>query len=542
MSRQAWVGLFTLLGTFALIGIYWVLSGIGARTAGYKTAIRFDSAAGLRPGSQVYLSGVPIGIIDRIVLQRDYSADVILAVKSHVEIPRDSRFLIQAPLTGDPNLVIVPPRLKGATPEQLATLPTLPHEIRPYDEQPKGTNPTTVADLLAEGQGEIRRLDAVLAQLEQSTPAILRTVQATLDNANAASRTANILINSAGTNVVALTGTLNATAQRDSVRIDALLDSLNKTSLALNQTVDSIKGIAADKNVHQNIVDTTQSIAQTSKTIAEITGDLRQVTGNPQTQAQLRDTVARLDATSQKLDSLMGVLGGRSNVYGVDPHATPAPYDPNSRLAPPHPVPAYYPSPSAAANQWSLPPNAGPNRSVPDGRATAPGTAFATPLPATPPLDKLGELAKSLAQLQVRVSMLTPQRPGSANTGAGSPLLTDDRGPQSDVNLMLLPRGKTSVLTGVNDLGAQTTYNFAALSQMGKFKVGGGVIYSQLGVLGKVQGDRFGLEGRLYDLRHTTFDAYGRMILTPQWEFFAGERDLFHIDRRTVFGIQFQVP
>ena len=77
---------------------------------------------------------------------------------------------------------------------------------------------------------------------------------------------------------------------------------------------------------------------------------------------------------------------------------------------------------------------------------------------------------------------------------------------------------------------------------MGKFKAGGGVIYSQLGVLGKVQGDRFGLEGRLYDLRHSTFDAYGRVILTPQWEFFAGERDILHIDRRTVFGLQFQAP
>ncbi len=113
---------------------------------------------------------MPIGIIDRILLQHDYSADVILAVRSHVDIPRDSKFLIQAPLTGDPNLVIVPPRLEGATPEELAALPILPHEIRPYEEQPKGTNPTTVADLLAEGQGEIRRLDNVLAQLEKCDP------------------------------------------------------------------------------------------------------------------------------------------------------------------------------------------------------------------------------------------------------------------------------------------------------------------------------------------------------------------------------------
>jgi hypothetical protein len=489
-------------------------------------------------------------------LQRNFSADVILAVKAHIDLPRDSKFLIQAPLTGDPNLVIVPPRLKGATPEQLAALPMLPHEIRPYDEQPKGTNPITVADLLAEGQGEIRRLDAVLAQLEQSTPAILRTVQATLENANEASRTATVaiarlsnqtttLMDRAGANVVDLTDTLNTTAKRDSVRVDTLLISLNKTSLALNETVDSIKSITSDKRLHQNVVDTTQSIAETTKTIAAITGDLREVTGNPQTQSQLRDTIARLDATAQKLDSLMATLGGRSSVYGVDAHATPAPYDPNSRIktrpGPPY-GPASSPQSLPAANQWNAPAAQRASASVADGNAAAQSGVFATPLPARPPLDKLGDLAKSLAQLQVRVSMLAPERSGSANAAAGSPLLSSDRGPQSDVNLLLLPRGKTSLLTGVNDLGGQSTYNFAALSQMGKFKAGGGVIYSQLGVLGKVQGDRFGLEGRLYDLRHSTFDAYGRVILTPQWEFFAGERDILHIDRRTVFGLQFQAP
>lgn len=538
MNRQAWVGLFTVLGTIALLGIYWILSGLGTRSSGYKTGIRFDSAAGLRPGSRVFMSGVPIGIIDRIVLESDYSADVILAVNARDDIPRDSKFVIQAPLTGDPTLVIVPPRLKGATPEQLAALPVLPHEVRPYEEQPKGTNPVTVAELLEAGQGEIRRLDSVLAQLEQSTPALLHSLQSTLDNSNAASRTANLamarlsnqlgaLADRAGNNVIQLTDTLNATASRDSGRIDSLLVSLNKTAVALNETVENFKSVAGDKRIHQNIVETTDSIAATSKTIAEITGDLRQVTGNPQTQAQLRDTVARLDATAQKLDSLIGVLGGRSSVYGVDARATPAPYDPNARTYP-------RPGPAVTPGRWNVPPQSGYQTPEP--------LTFGTPVPAQPPLDKLGDLAKSLAQLQIRISLLAPERAGSANTGSGSPLLTSDRGPQSDVNVMFLPRGRTSFLAGVNDLGAQTTYNFSALTTAGKFRYGGGVLYSQLGVLGKMQGDRFGFEGRLYDLRHTTLDAYGRLIVSPQAEFFAGERDLFRIDRRTVFGIQFQIP
>jgi hypothetical protein len=215
----------------------------------------------------------------------------------------------------------------------------------------------------------------------------------------------------------------------------------------------------------------------------------------------LRDTVANLDATMQKADSLLGSLGGSSHVYGVDAGATP------------------YPMPK---NPNSLPP---------------PGTETPPPAGAGPSrLSKgLSNLASNLVQLQVRVGYLSAQTVAGPNT-----LLTNDRGPQSDVNVLFLPRGGTSALLGANDVGSKTTWNAAIIKNAGSVHFGGGVLYSQIGGLASYDAGKFGAETRIYNLRRPTFDIYGNLNLVQWAKLFLGERDLTRSDRRTVFGLQLQ--
>jgi hypothetical protein len=86
-----------------------------------------------------------------------------------------------------------------------------------------------------------------------------------------------------------------------------------------------VRDLATNREVRQNLIDTTNGLAQTAQTIAGITQDLRRVSSSGQTQAQMRDAVANVDAATQKLNSLLGSFGGRSSVYGVDRGATPTP-------------------------------------------------------------------------------------------------------------------------------------------------------------------------------------------------------------------------
>jgi phospholipid/cholesterol/gamma-HCH transport system substrate-binding protein len=544
MSKQAQVGLFTILGIVAIFAVFYVLSDIGPRTQGYKIGVRFASASGLRSGANVSLSGVPIGAVDSIALQPDYSTDVVLSIRPGFEIPNGSRFLIQAPLTGEPTVLIEPPR------DLAANAPTLPHEVLPIDQQPRGTNPTSIGDLLAQGQGEVKRLDDILSQLQRVEPTLLAELSSSLRNANHLTEHADqalthlgdkvdVLSDSlqrsltaASTNVVELTGTLNKTASRDSVKVDDLLTGLERTSKSFGETVDSLHDVATNPRVKQNLIDTTRDFALTAKTFAELTGDLRNVTSNPQTQAQLRDTVAQIDATTQKVDSLVGSFGGTSHVYGVDAGATPAP---GGTPYPPGFVPTSMPAiPPTSAPGTGNGTNMNTNTTT-SSRATG-GPATATGLASLKA--RLDAFTKDLVELQVRASVLSPLRPGSYNRN-DSPLLTADRGPQTDFNLFILPHAHTGLEAGFNDIGSGTsTGNLQLISRTGNTAFSGGILYSRLGGTASVAMKALGLEARFYDLRHPTLDSYLNIKAAKKFQIFGGERDISHAQRRTVFGLQ----
>lgn len=517
MTRQAIVGLFTLVALAALFSIFAVLANLGTGEGRYLIGIHFKSAAGLHKGALVYESGVSVGVVDSVSLLPDFTVEVILAVNNHVNIARDARYVINAPVTGDVTLEIVPPPAPPGT-----AIATLPHQVLPIDQQPQGFAPPSIADVLQQGEGEVNRLDQMLRELQRREPSLLDTLQSALNNANQLATTSNqqigrfanrlnammdaltVALDASGRNIVDLTGRLDAVTARNGDQIDSLVASLNRTARALNETVDAARDLATNPQIHQNLVDATQGLAETAQTVGEITEDLHRVTGNPQTQAQMRDAVANVDAATQKLNSLLGALGGRSSVYGVDRGATPAP--------------------SAS--------------STPSANALAPEPS-ASPLSLQGVRERLGNVARDLLAIQIRLSELDPLTTGTSS----SPLLTSDRGPQTDVNLVALPHGRTSLLTGANDIGTPTTtWNFAVEEAVRpEFELGGGVLYSRLGVLARFSpSGPFSLEGRLYDPRFPTFDAYGNLQVAPQLELFGGERDVLHSGRRSVFGLQLQ--
>lgn len=558
MTRQAVVGLFVLLGGVALFFVFYVLGDIGTRARGYKIGVHFQSALGLHRAAMVTMSGVTIGAIDDIQLEPDYTVDVILAIKPGYEIPKDSKFAIAAPFTGEPSVVIQPPHHQ--------TVATLPHEIQPLDEQPQGSKPATLQDLIEQGQGEAKRFDRILAMLENRTPHLLNELDTALRNAQDLTTTARNSMSKvgesaasmiddlhasadrAGNNVVELTQRLDDTVRRNSSQLDVLFARLSRTSLSLNQSADSLRDFATNPRVKQDLLDTTHSFAVTAKTFSELTNDLRQVTGNAQTQAQLRDATANFDATAQRLASILGQLGGVSSVYGIDKGATPAPA---ATTWPPGFVPTSRPAiPIPGGSPASAPPTpGGPPVPVPrSGGSPAPQSAE-TPAPRgtiSPQVverikERVNQFTKELAQLQVRVSQLSPQQPGNVK-GNTSPLLTGDRGPMTDFNVTFLPRGQTSLFTGINDAsGSTSTANFMLLFRRPGWLYGGGMEYSRLGLFAALNSTYAGLEARAYDLRHPTLDAYGNIFLAPKLQLFGGERDITHQDRRTVFGLQFEI-
>jgi ABC-type transporter Mla subunit MlaD len=521
MTKQAQVGLFAALAMLLLFGLFFVITDYGTRHSGYRIGVHFDSAAGLQSGSLVFFSGVTVGSVDGIVLLPDNTVDVTLAIGTDVDIPRDSKFLIQAPLTGSPNLLIVPPKPGAPAP----TPSPWERQVLPIADQPKGTNSATIADLLDQGQGEVKRLDKLMADLETREPKLLDTLQSSLESANSLTNTANRTVaqlaaqaNIASANVVALTESLNRTVNGNTGRVNNILAQLDEMSVSLNKSTQSLQGLATNKDMKDSLIATTKNIADTTQTISDLTKDLRTITGNPQTQAQLRDTVSNVDATAQRTTSLLGTLGGTSSVYGVDEGATPAPLLPG---ATPYP-------------EVTLPPGDYPG--VTPGGTRSGGSVLADSKRAQMKA-KLGGIVKNLVAVQLRLSELSNQR-----VCCNAPLLSSDRGPMTDINAIFLPVGGTSVLIGANDIGGpHTTANFAVLQSMGHgARLGGGILYSRLGVIGQFKTKALGFEGMFYDPRHPTLDLYGDFPIAPGFRVFFGQRDITHAERRNVAGLQLQ--
>ncbi len=518
MTKQAQVGLFAALAMLLLFGLFYVITDYGTRHSGYRIGVHFDSAAGLQTGSLVFFSGVTVGSVDGIVLLPDNTVDVTLAIGQDVDIPRESKFLIQAPLTGSPNLLIVPPKPGAPAP----TPSPWERRVLPIADQAQGTNTATVADLLEQGQGEVKKLDAMLADLSVREPKLLDTLQHTLESANSLTNTANQAVGDltvqarlASANVVALTDSLNNTVNGNTGRVNNILAQLDQMSVSLNKSTQSLQSLATNQDMKASLIATTKNIADTTQTIADLTRDLRTVTGNPETQAQLRDTISNVDAAAQRTNSLLGNFGGTSNVYGVDEGATPAPLIPG---ASPYPV-------------VTLPPGAYPIAS-PDARTK--GSVLSDSKRAQMKA-KLGGVIKNLVAVQLRISELSNQR-----YCCNSPLLSSDRGPSTDLNAVFLPVGGTSVLIGANDIGGpHTTANLAVLQSMGHgARLGGGILYSRLGLVGQYKTKAFGFEGMLYDPRHPTLDLYGDLPIAPGFRLFFGQRDTTHIERRNVAGLE----
>ncbi len=544
MTKQAQVGAFAILALLLLFGVFYVITDFGTRHTGYRLGVHFESAAGLHSGALVYFSGVTVGTVDSITLLPDNTVDVILAINRDVDIPRDSRFLIQAPLTGDPSLLIVPPvprprpsGITGPTPAPPA-IATLERKVLPVDQQPQGTNTATVADLLEQGQGEIKRLDIMMADLERREPKLLDTLQTALTNANdltvtlkgsVTTMTAQLQssLGRASANIVSLTGTLNDTAKLNSGRINDILVQFDSASRGLNVSIAQLQDLATNKQLKGNVLATVQNIRDTTQNIADLTRDLSNVTGDPQTQAQVKNTVANLDATLQKANSLLGELGGTSSVYGVDQGATP------------------YPLPTGSVPPLSAPPANAPPQPYP---TPTPPSAGATPYPMNtgggPTVhemklkSRLGDIAKDLVAIQFRMSALSPQKVCCPN-----PLFTSNQGPESDINLLVLPRSKTSLLVGANNIGHGTTANAALVSSLSPdFRLGYGVFYSQVGLMGQYNARLFGLETRIFNPQWPQIDLYGNLNVAKGIQLFVGERALNQPARRFTYGFQAQIP
>ena len=148
-------------------------------------------------------------------------------------------------------------------------------------------------------------------------------------------------------------------------------------------------------------------------------------------------------------------------------------------------------------------------------------------------------IASSLIAIQVRISELNTQTVCCPNA-----LYSANQGPEPDINAVILPHNKTSLLVGANNIGyTPTTANVALIQSLSpNFRVGGGVLYSQFGFLAAYSDRLFGFDTKIYNIQRPDIDLYGNLNVAKHFQLFVGERALNHAERRFTFGFQTKIP
>lgn len=76
----------------------------------YPLHARFVSANGLKPHAEIFLGGVPVGVVESITLNTsDYMADVKLMIDKNLHLPSDTRFVVNSStMTSDYGIFLKP--------------------------------------------------------------------------------------------------------------------------------------------------------------------------------------------------------------------------------------------------------------------------------------------------------------------------------------------------------------------------------------------------------------------------------------------------
>jgi phospholipid/cholesterol/gamma-HCH transport system substrate-binding protein len=478
VSTRARVGIFALLALIGAFAAYYFITNLGLRSSGYQIGIRFRDVGGLQEGSTVLLSGVEVGEVTSVALLPDESVEVICTIRRGNHLYRHSGYSVATTLTGSTTLAVTLPRHRDAD-------DVLPERVLPEDEQPWGTLPPTIADLVSAGQEQLRNFSKTMKVVNAELPGIARRfslvamhtdelvvhTDETLVVLSGQLRDTVALLDTtiatSGRNVNQLTGNVNGLLADNRQKIGELIAHLADTTKQLDRTLSGVASIAQDPLLHASLVGTVANMQAATAKLKAIATEVEGITGDPKTQDQLRGAIQNLDAASAKVNA---ILGGGEGQTASQTQSSPAP------------------APSGAPLRGGL---------------------FGQPL----------------VQAHVRETW--------GNRGGG---------PASDLNVDLLPGARTHLTFGANDLGYSTTYNFLLdRSTDPSLQVGAGVLYSKLGIaaLFRPFGNPVGIDARLYDPKHPTLDLYGDLRLTQRLQLFYGERSLFGPAAKTPsFGFQ----
>ena len=259
VSRAAKVGIMTIALAGAAYGGYRFIARDGGASSGYRVWATLPDVTGVAPRSRVMISGIQVGVVDRISL---YGSEARIDIKMNPDVPLYENAAIgkrASSLIGE-SFIVLSPGTEGT--------PKIPDEGR---------------ILLYIDEPTIQSLQGQVAEILKDVKAVTESLKNTVGSDDGQEKIARIL------------------------------ENLAETTEQLNQTIkDNRAGVTQTiNNINQITGDSGPRIREILNNVQKVTEDVRQMTA-PATLAgqngkpgEIRSTVERINRASASLESTL---------------------------------------------------------------------------------------------------------------------------------------------------------------------------------------------------------------------------------------------
>lgn len=315
-SQFVQIGIFAV-GTAALVfATFYLLRNFGSGQREYRIGVHFVRASGVAQGAQVFFSGVVVGSVDEIRLLPDNSVDLILAIASGTNIPKTSKFAVRPSLTGSPTVVITPPISQttvSTVPKPVPSELILEKRILPISEQPVGTSPIALEDMLAQSQHVMQRSSRILALMRASKAGVFGHLQGARVNGAATSLELRAIpaqeqasLHATLTRMQKNIADAKAQLRRgNGQKVAVLATSLKAGASALNSSLHDLRRTAMSGQAKANLQASAGNMNAAMSNVSALEKQFSAVSKDRQTRSQLADAAAQMKAALEKLRSLL---------------------------------------------------------------------------------------------------------------------------------------------------------------------------------------------------------------------------------------------
>ena len=302
-TTEAKVGVVVILGAIVLSYMTFKVGGFSLGDKGYRVSVVFPTVLGLEKRAPVRISGVAVGTVEEINLEKRGGAIVALLINQGIEIPKDSSANIASSgLLGDRFVEILPGQSKAS----LADQGTMRSSVNKGASVEQLTG--QVSDLITRFVKVADDVGAVTASLrgafgtkegEQSMKDIVEQVRSLTKGIDDFVRSNQKSMGNSISNLEAFSDFLNKEGQ-------ALLKSLTKITKKIESGEGTVGKLIYDQGAYDKLSGTLDDLGGSLKSVQLITKKVERGEG----------TIGKLFSDDKAYNNLNTALEGVSNTLG----------------------------------------------------------------------------------------------------------------------------------------------------------------------------------------------------------------------------------